>query len=120
MLPLRFIREHEALVRKRLATRGGDMPLDELLSLDKQRRRLLTEVEDLRAARKQVSRGIGSASGAERRGSDRTYAPAHVRAFRPGTRTWNGLSIDVDRLLLEIPMLPHASAPVGDADHPRH
>ncbi|MYD95604.1 MAG: serine--tRNA ligase, partial [Chloroflexi bacterium] len=63
MLPLRFIREHEALVRERLATRGGDVPLDALLNLDNQRRQLLTKVEGLRAARKQVSRGIGKASG---------------------------------------------------------
>ena len=66
MLPLRFIREHEALVRERLATRGGDPPLDELLSLDNQRRHLLTKVESLRAMRRKVSRGIGQASATER------------------------------------------------------
>ena len=117
MLPLRFIREHEALVRERLTTRGGDTPLDELLSLDKQRRRLLTEVEDLRAARKQVSRGIGSASGAERQALiERTRQLTSELADREPEL--DQIQKEVDRLLLEIPMLPHASAPVGNADHP--
>ena len=117
MLPLRFIREHEALVRERLATRGGDLPLDELLRLDNQRRRLLTTVESLRAERRQVSRGIGQASG-----SERPTLIARTRGITAelGEREpeLTQVQAEVDRLLLEIPMLPHASAPVGDADHP--
>ncbi len=66
MLPLRFIRENEALVRERLDTRGGELPLDELLALDSQRRQPLTRVESLRAARKEVSRDIGKATGTQR------------------------------------------------------
>ncbi len=117
MLPLRFIREHEALVRERLATRGGDPPLDELLSLDNQRRHLLTKVESLRAMRRKVSRGIGQASATERESLiARTREVTKELGDREPELT--RVQADVDRLLLEIPMLPHASAPVGDADHP--
>lgn len=117
MLPLRFIRDHEALVRERLATRGGDLPLDELLALDNQRRQLLTKVERLRAARRQVSRGIGRAAGGER---EALIARTRELTAELGTREpeLSRIQAEVDRLLLEIPMLPHASAPVGDADHP--
>lgn len=117
MLPLRFIRDNEALVRERLATRGGDLPLDELLSLDNQRRQLLTTVEGLRAARKSVSRAIGKAAGAER---ETLIARTRELTSELGNREpeLGGIQAEVDRLLLEIPMLPHASAPVGDSDHP--
>ncbi len=117
MLPLRFIREHEALVRERLATRGGDLPLDELLRLDNQRRQLLTKVESLRAERRKVSRGIGQASGSEREtliGRTRNLT-AELGAREPEL---SQVQTELDQLLLEIPMLPHASAPVGDADDP--
>ena len=117
MLPLRFIREHETLVRERLATRGGDLPLDDLLTLDNERRRLLTKVESLRAARKEVSRKIGQASAGKRE--------SLITRTRELTGELGGLEPDltkvqaeVDRLLLEVPMLPHPSAPVGGADHP--
>ena len=119
MLPLRFIREHEALVRERLATRGGDFLLDDLLGLDNQRRQLLTMVEDLRAARRKVSRGIGQASGGERQtliGRTRELT-AELDEREPKLAQ---VQTEVDRILLEIPMLPHASALVGDADHPGH
>ena len=117
MLPLRFIRENEPLVRERLATRGGVTPLDELLSLDRQRRELLSKVESLRAARKTVSRQIGAASGAERKNliTRTRELTSELGNCEPELVQ---IQTEVDRLLLEIPMLPHASAPVGDADHP--
>ena len=117
MLPLRFIRENEALVRERLDTRGGELPLDELLALDSQRRQLLTTVESLRAARKQVSRDIGKATETQRETLiARTRAlTSKLGASEPAL---SKLQAEVDQLLLEIPMLPHASVPVGGADHP--
>ncbi|MCY3895411.1 MAG: serine--tRNA ligase [Chloroflexi bacterium] len=117
MLPLRFIREHEAMVRERLSARGGDIPLDALLELDSRRRQLLTKVEGLRAARKKVSRGIGNASGADR---EALIARTRQLTSELGDQApeLDRTQKKVDRLLLEIPMLPHASAPVGDADHP--
>lgn len=117
MLPMRFIREHEVLVRERLATRGGDPPLDDLLNLDNQRRQLLTDVESLRAARRKVSRDIGRASTSER---ESLIARTRELTSQLGAREpkLTKVQAEVDQLLLEIPMLPHASAPVGDADHP--
>jgi seryl-tRNA synthetase len=117
MLPLRFIRENETLVRERLATRGGDVPLDELLSLDNQRRQLLTEVESLRAARRKVSRSIGRASGEERESliARTRELTSQLGACEPKL---TDVQAEVEQLLLEVPMLPHASALLGDADHP--
>lgn len=117
MLPLRFIRENQALLRERLATRGGGIPLDALLDLDNQRRQLLTKVEGLRAARRKVSRGIGRASGDER---ERLIARTRELTAQLDAREpeLTHVQTEVERLLLDIPMLPHDSAPVGDADHP--
>jgi seryl-tRNA synthetase len=56
MLDLRFIRENADLVRQAVANRQDTAPLDEVLRLDSERRQRILELEDLRHARKEVSR----------------------------------------------------------------
>ncbi|MFN7141581.1 MAG: serine--tRNA ligase, partial [Limisphaerales bacterium] len=65
MLDIKQIRENADVVRKRLASRnGGDEKfVDEVLSLDEQRRKLLAEVEQLKATRNKVSKEIGALMG---------------------------------------------------------
>ncbi|MGQ9573557.1 MAG: serine--tRNA ligase [Dehalococcoidia bacterium] len=59
MLGLQFIRENPDAVRKALADRHTEGPLDEILALDGHWRRLLQEVEALRAERKAAGKEIG-------------------------------------------------------------
>ena len=56
-----MIREEPDFVRRRLAARGAgdEVRIDELLTLDGQRRKLLAEVEGLKAQRNRVSKEIG-------------------------------------------------------------
>ena len=65
MLDIKAIRERPDLVRQRLASRGAgeESRVDELLTLDEQRRKLLAEVESLKAQRKRVSKEIGALMG---------------------------------------------------------
>ncbi len=65
MLDIKLIRENAKHVRERLATRhGGDeVKIDEILSLDEQRRSLLHEVDQLKASRNRVSKEIGTLMG---------------------------------------------------------
>lgn len=58
MLNLKFIREQPDVVREALRQRGQTAPIDEILSLDERRRKLLVESESLRARRKQASAQI--------------------------------------------------------------
>ena len=65
MLDIKLIREKPELVRERLASRGGgdEAKVDEVLTLDEQRRKLLTEAEHLKSLRNRVSKEIGSLMG---------------------------------------------------------
>ena len=62
MLDIKLIREQPEFVRERLATLGAwdEAKIDEILSLDEQRRKLLNEVEALKATRNRVSKEIGA------------------------------------------------------------
>ena len=62
MLSIEQIRQDTEAVREALARRGEEAPLESILSLDAQRRSHLTEADDLRARRNQVSREIGRMS----------------------------------------------------------
>ena len=66
MLDIKLIREKPDFVRQRLATRGaGEEALmwTSVLQLDEQRRKLLAEVETLKAQRNRVSKEIGALMG---------------------------------------------------------
>ena len=62
MLDIKLIRENPDLVRQRLASRGrGDEArIAEIAALDEQRRKLLTEGDNLKAERNKVSKEIGA------------------------------------------------------------
>ncbi|HET7011177.1 MAG TPA: serine--tRNA ligase [Anaerolineales bacterium] len=60
MLDIQYVRDHPEIVRAGLRRRGFEPPLDEALDLDGRRRRLLSEVESLKAERNRVSKEIGA------------------------------------------------------------
>ena len=62
MLNLALIRENPDIVRQALAARQTEAPLDDVLALDDQRRRLLQQVETLRAERNAAGKEIGRLS----------------------------------------------------------
>ena len=62
MISAQMIREQTDVVRRSLARRGADAPLDDAIEVDEQRRGVLVELEDLRAARNSAGRAIGQAA----------------------------------------------------------
>lgn len=116
MLDLRFIRENTDAVREGLARLHAEAPIDEILALDERRRRLLTEVEELKARRNAGSREIGRAAA----GPEREARIAEMREL--GDRI-AGLDVEVGRLdeelhglLLLVPNMPDPDVPLGDGD----
>ena len=121
MLDLRLIREHPDAVAGRLATRGpgAAVLVKELLAADATRRRLVKEAEDLKALRNRASEAIGQA---KRRGEDASAEQARMREVGDRIKALDGevkaADEEIERLLLQLPNLPHPSAPVGaDAEH---
>jgi seryl-tRNA synthetase len=114
MLDIRLIREDPAAVERALATRGAAISLSPVLAADAERRRLLTETEELKAERNRASDAIGQA---KRRGEDAQAVTARMREVSDRIKALDLQVKDADArlesLLLEIPNLPHPSVPVG-------
>jgi seryl-tRNA synthetase len=118
VLDIKLIREEPDLVRQRLATRGAgdDNLLSDLVTVDEERRRLVAEVENLKAERNRVSKEIGGLI-AQGKTEDADLRKAHTRELgeRIGflDRAVHQAESGRDQILLRLPNLPHSSVPVG-------
>ncbi len=116
MLDIRLIREEPDFVKERLATRGGDdaAKIDEALRVDAERRKAETSLQQLNAERKRISKEIG---GKRSRGESTNELESGVRAIGEQIAQLNDQASDGEErqkaLLLNIPNLPHAGAPIG-------
>ncbi|MGH7299197.1 MAG: serine--tRNA ligase [Candidatus Rokuibacteriota bacterium] len=114
MLDIRLIREDLPAVERALARRGGELSLRPVRDADAERRRLVTEAEELKAERNRASEAIGQA---KRRGEDTQGAMIRMREVSDRIKALDALVKEADARLdalgLELPNLPHASVPEG-------
>ena len=118
VLNIRLIREKPDFVRQRLATRGGgdEVHIDELLSLDEQRRTLLAEVEALKAERNRASKEIGALMG-QKKTAEAEAKKKETRELGDRIAALDKQAADVEtagnQLMLRLPNLPDESVKVG-------
>ena len=116
MLDIRLAREQPDLVKSRLGSRaaGDEAKIDELLGVDAERRKTETILQQLQAERNQLSKQIGAKRG---KGEATEDLEEQVRQIGAKIVDLNekakGLDEQQRDLLLVIPNLPHADAPVG-------
>jgi seryl-tRNA synthetase len=117
MLDIRLFREQPDLVRDGLRKVGEDPNLvDQVVALDEQRRRLLTEVEQLKGERNIVSKAIATM----RDKVEREARIAEMRTVGDRIATFDQdvavVDAELQRLLLIIPNIPDEAVPVGADD----
>ena len=117
MLDLKLIREQPDAVQRGLVTRGGAELVPEILAVDADRRRLVTEVETLKAERNRTSEAVGQA---KRRGENPEPVMARMREVSDRIKALDAEVKQVDermeQLLVQLPNLPHPSVPVGETE----
>lgn len=112
MVDLKLLRADPERVRASLVRRGSNVDLDSLLALDERHRRLLSEVEGLRAEHNRAAKRIAEASG-----SEREVAISQARELSDRLKD---VEADLDRMrgeldeaLARVPNLVHPEAPEG-------
>ena len=114
MLDLKLVRDNLELVRARLRDRGVALDFGEFLAADEARRRLLTEVEQLKHRRNIVSEEVGRR---KKGGEDADPLIAEMREAGDRIKALDQAVKDseeqIQQLLLTVPNLAHASVPVG-------
>jgi len=116
MLDPKFVREHLDQVELALKNRGLEVSLEEFSRREGERRRVLAEVESLRAERNTLSHQVGALMQA---GKKEEAQPLKDRVTAINAET-KSLEVRVEEeetwvrdFLLNLPNLPHASVPLG-------
>ncbi|HXF35606.1 MAG TPA: serine--tRNA ligase [Actinomycetota bacterium] len=115
MLDLRAIREDPGPFRRGLARRGAGGLLDRLLERDAVHRELTGRVEELRARRNRASKEIGRAEGEDRERLIRDVKEISAQLDRLEPELEEARA-EVERLLAELPNVPHESVPDGETE----
>src|ERR1051325_11340645 len=108
MLDIKLIRDQPDAVAAALADKCGAQLIHEILARDTDRRRLIKEVEDLKALRNKASDAIGHA---RRRGEDASAEQARMREVGDRIKTLDTevkrVDEAIDTLLAQVPNVPH-------------
>src|ERR1700745_1983362 len=116
MLDIRLIREKPDFVHNRLATGGGgdEGKIDEVLRIDADRRKSESELQRLQSERNRLSKEIGARRSRKESSEDLEAGGRKIGEQIAGlTQRANVLDEEQRNLVLDIPHLPHASAPIG-------
>ena len=116
MLDIKFIRENTDLVKKALGDRALKFDLDGLIKLDDCRRKILSELEELRAeknrANDEISALLKSKQNTQTKISSMKTTAEKIDHLEEVLKK---ASDELGNLLLGVPNIPHPSLPRGDA-----
>jgi seryl-tRNA synthetase len=114
MLDIKLIRDEPGLVQDALLKRKSDIDLDAVRAIDDKRRKLIHEMEQLKAEQNRASQEIGKCKKA---GEDATEAIAAVKTIKDKIAGLEDQARQADTqlkdFLLTIPNIPDASVPIG-------
>jgi seryl-tRNA synthetase len=115
VLDIRAIREDPEPFRKGLARRNLAEAVDRLLELDRRRRELTAQVEELRAEQNRAGKSIGKAQGEDKQLLIAEVGEVSAR-LKPLEPELEQVQAELDELLARTPNVPHESAPDGFTD----
>ena len=118
MLDIKLIREDLETVRAAVMRRGnGDYGIDNVVALDKERRELLAEVEDMKHEQGVASKQIPTM---KKEGKDTTELMAEMKALSDKIKELDAkvakVEVDLREAMLEIPNMPAEDVPMGKDD----
>lgn len=114
MLDLKFVRNNPNVVKEALQKRHVSISLDHFLIQEEERRKLLFEIETLKARRNSVSEEVGRL---KKSGEDAESLVLKMRLVGQTIKDLEQKSSDIvqemEKVLYEIPNIPHATVPTG-------
>ena len=114
MLDLALIRNHPELVRRKLKPRHIPVPLEELEDLDRQRRRLLQDTEQLKYRRNRNNEAITALKKAKQDAAGKIAEMKELsRRIKQLDQDLRSCEEKLRGLQLILPNLPHDTVPIG-------
>src|SRR5690349_17563157 len=114
MLDVKLLRENLDDVKVRMATRGIAVDWKEFVSLDRERREAVANIERLKEKKNRLSGEIGKL---KKQGADATVLMREVEEVSEAIRSSESPLTDIEtrfnQFMLTLPNLPHPSVKVG-------
>lgn len=114
MLDVKWAREHISELSRALENRNAKIDLGRFVELDKERRRLLTEVEEKKHKRNLASQKIAELKRKGESAEDEVLAMRELGAeIKDLDARVAEVEAALETIMLEIPNVPHESVPIG-------
>jgi len=115
MLDIAFIRQNAELVRAAVQNKRQDLDVDDLFSVDKRRREVITSLDEKRARKNQVAALIPKASKEERPKliEEGKAVKGAIEKLEPELAE---ITRRFDDLMLRVPSLPRPEVPIGKGE----
>lgn len=117
MLDIKLIRENPEKINELLKRRNPELSIDGVLEIDKERRAVQTQADELRAKRKSESQKIGEM---KKNGENTDAIQEEVRKWGDEIKTLEEKEVELEEkqrtLLLHIPNTPDETTPVGASE----
>ncbi len=118
MLDPKLIRNHTLQVMEKLKIKGFHLDLEQLQLLEKKRKQLQVDTENLQCSRNQYSRQIGVAKAQGKDIQVLLQKISHLGTQLDQSKTQlRDLQSQLNSLLMGIPNLPHSSVPAGNDEN---
>ena len=118
MLEIKFIKENQDLVKQAIKNRALKIDIDSVIKIDDARLKDLSEFEDLAAKRNKANDEIGVLI------KEKKDAQPKISSMKDISKRIGELEgrlrdqeAEINKLLLNIPNVPHTSLPIGDVTH---
>lgn len=106
MLDIKFIRENPGKVKQGCKNKQVKVDVDRLLELDKEKREMLAEIEQLRAEQNKISKQPPNEQSIEK-------AKTLKETIKPKEEKFKEVENKLESLMLQVPNLPLDDVPVG-------
>ena len=117
MLDINIIRENPDYVKQSIANKNSTIDIDKLLSIDENRRKIINEVETLKALRNKVTQEIAEAKKNKENAQSKIDEMRKVSAnIKELDNTLSEIELEFHNLLLQIPNIADVSVPIGKSE----
>ncbi len=116
MLDINFIRDNKEVIAEAARKKKLDFQVEELLTLDEQRRTLQGEVDELRAAQNQASSEISQVGGEEEKQRLITRSQTAKQKLQQKEAELKQVMEKWQQLMIRVPNIPDMSVPAGESE----
>ncbi|MFW5888201.1 MAG: serine--tRNA ligase [Patescibacteria group bacterium] len=113
MLDIKYIRENSEKVKKAARDKGIDLDVEELLQVDKRRREMQQELDEVKRERKQLAQSSGGKAPSQEQIQKGKELKEKITELEEKHRQTEEKYLD---LMARVPMVPSEDTPIGEDD----